>query len=651
MNMADDTGQPSIRRDFELYGPPSASLSSQQRRSQDSGRELFGSTGTNQGSAHRQSAAAHPHTTDAAESAVSAAAAPSTSPSPLPSPAPSVTSPDWGFGSSKRQHHPYAAPQYKQWQQQHHSMDLLSPSNSEADLGADSKIIVSPLFPSSPSPLFTSNASHLSPRPATTGSGPAYMTASHSGSSSHPLLARSFDPVIDSKAMSSPMASSWPSKSSTAFHSHPHHHKLPPIRAPERAGQDVVMKTSSLNTESSEYLNMDFYSIYRENPRLLRPEGGRNEERKHSHTVEDKVSGAGEDIVMMHGHVKRRGSGAMEGTSSSSLGLSRRQSMPLMLTATGRVLRHENVKAERSEPLHAEVVRGLGIQDVSNNSNNSRARVFSADSRRPISEAVATAAGASATSATLSTRPAAMSIRHLLTEDAPAMVTGSGLDQFYDNWSSSSSDNNSCGYSGGDGARRKKSRSVALSEPERSTEENAGESKKRTRMSKKRAAELGLLDADGNIISSRKRNKKSHDPDHVSPSGFTHGGERVVQEPEEIVILEPDVGPISMLDIKPPPVIHWKGQPLPITDQPGVEYLHPHEIRLASTLRLSPAQYLSCKKTIIMASREFYAVPNGKQFRKSDAQKICRIDVNKTSRLWEFFAKIGWLAGISGKNI
>ncbi|KAF9968991.1 hypothetical protein BGZ65_012411, partial [Modicella reniformis] len=81
-------------------------------------------------------------------------------------------------------------------------------------------------------------------------------------------------------------------------------------------------------------------------------------------------------------------------------------------------------------------------------------------------------------------------------------------------------------------------------------------------------------------------------------------------------------------------------QPLPLTeDMPGYGFLHPHEIQVSSSLRLVPAQYIHCKRTLIMASREYRTVLSGKPFRKSDAQKLCRIDVNKTSRLWEFFTK------------
>ncbi|KAF9577616.1 hypothetical protein BGW38_007072 [Lunasporangiospora selenospora] len=142
---------------------------------------------------------------------------------------------------------------------------------------------------------------------------------------------------------------------------------------------------------------------------------------------------------------------------------------------------------------------------------------------------------------------------------------------------------------------------------------------------------------DPTAIRKRKRTKKEHDPDHVSPSGFRHGGERVVHEPTEIAVLDSSVGPTSVLDTMehPLPMVIWKGQPLSVVGKPGYELLHEHERKIASTLRLSPAHPRGPKK----------------QFRKSDAQKLCRIDVNKTSQLWEVFAKLGWLAGISAQDV
>ncbi|KAF9111022.1 hypothetical protein BGX27_005506 [Mortierella sp. AM989] len=372
---------------------------------------------------------------------------------------------------------------------------------------------------------------------------------------------------------------------------------------------------------------MDYYSIYRQNPRLLRPEGGRYDERRHhahshSHSHSDDVTASFAGDQMHHiTHSKGRSKPRMNSaTVVEGTGVSRRQSMPLISTGTSRVLRHEDAKLESSNKSsydsNQELVRSLGIQSAVGRSKLSK----------PYSEAFPAAA--------TSTRPVAMSIHHLLSNDSPMDMPQSNRG-FYHPDSSSVSNGSESGSDSG--LKRKKA--------------DDDEPKKRRRMSKKRAAELGLLDEDGNIIKKRKRTKKIQDPDHVSPSGFRHGGERTVQEPEEVVTLGPDVGPVSMLDVRQPPMVVWKGQPLTVVGKPGYELLHPHEARIASTLRLSPAQYLSCKQTLILASRSYYANPDGKQFRKSDAQKLCRIDVNKTSRLWEVFAKIGWLAGITEKDI
>ncbi|RHZ78687.1 hypothetical protein Glove_158g62 [Diversispora epigaea] len=56
---------------------------------------------------------------------------------------------------------------------------------------------------------------------------------------------------------------------------------------------------------------------------------------------------------------------------------------------------------------------------------------------------------------------------------------------------------------------------------------------------------------------------------------------------------------------------------------------------VASTLRLTPVQYLTAKNTLVSAAQRY--VQRSLPFRKSDAQKLLRIDVNKASKLWEFF--------------
>ncbi|KAI8984770.1 hypothetical protein BDF20DRAFT_816982 [Mycotypha africana] len=84
----------------------------------------------------------------------------------------------------------------------------------------------------------------------------------------------------------------------------------------------------------------------------------------------------------------------------------------------------------------------------------------------------------------------------------------------------------------------------------------------------------------------------------------------------------------------------WKGSPMNIEGQAYYDHLHPAEIMMASSLRLSPVQYLKCKRTLIMAAKKLQEqrVP----FTKSVAQRLCRVDVNKTSALWTIFGQLGW---------
>ncbi|CAO3652304.1 unnamed protein product [Cunninghamella blakesleeana] len=93
-------------------------------------------------------------------------------------------------------------------------------------------------------------------------------------------------------------------------------------------------------------------------------------------------------------------------------------------------------------------------------------------------------------------------------------------------------------------------------------------------------------------------------------------------------------------DHRPHIRVVWKGSPLMIHQLPYYHELHTNECSIASTLRLSPEQYLKCKRALILTAQVFYQ--HGLPFRKSDAQKVCRIDVNKTSCLWNAFNRLGW---------
>jgi predicted DNA-binding ribbon-helix-helix protein len=79
---------------------------------------------------------------------------------------------------------------------------------------------------------------------------------------------------------------------------------------------------------------------------------------------------------------------------------------------------------------------------------------------------------------------------------------------------------------------------------------------------------------------------------------------------------------------------------LDLTNDPDRHMLHEAELNLASTLRLVCATYLCSKRRVFEARIE--ALKIGKEFRKTDAQQACKIDVNKASKLWQSFEKVGW---------
>lgn len=106
----------------------------------------------------------------------------------------------------------------------------------------------------------------------------------------------------------------------------------------------------------------------------------------------------------------------------------------------------------------------------------------------------------------------------------------------------------------------------------------------------------------------------------------------------------------SLMDYSPPTEMlgsnakalkaDWKGQMLDLSNDPDRHILNPAELNLASTLRLSCATYLCSKRRIFEARVRALGV--GKEFRKTDAQQACKIDVNKASKLWTAYDRVGW---------
>jgi hypothetical protein len=87
--------------------------------------------------------------------------------------------------------------------------------------------------------------------------------------------------------------------------------------------------------------------------------------------------------------------------------------------------------------------------------------------------------------------------------------------------------------------------------------------------------------------------------------------------------------------------VDWKGAPIDLSNDPHRALLHPDELSLAANLRLDAATYLTSKRRMFIARLNCLKI--NKEFRKTDAQQACKIDVNKASKLWTAFEKVGWL--------
>ncbi|KAG6334590.1 hypothetical protein ID866_4500 [Astraeus odoratus] len=78
--------------------------------------------------------------------------------------------------------------------------------------------------------------------------------------------------------------------------------------------------------------------------------------------------------------------------------------------------------------------------------------------------------------------------------------------------------------------------------------------------------------------------------------------------------------------------------PLNLANSPSLHLLTPAEQALCSHLRILPKPYLIIKETLV---RE-YARRGGK-LRRREARDLVKIDVNKTSRVWDFLVQAGYL--------
>ena len=115
-----------------------------------------------------------------------------------------------------------------------------------------------------------------------------------------------------------------------------------------------------------------------------------------------------------------------------------------------------------------------------------------------------------------------------------------------------------------------------------------------------------------------------------------------LKEDDKLWASLPDYSPpISTLDGKPKALkVTWRGSPNDLSSDPDIHAMHPQEVEAAAELKLPAAQYLANKRRIFQA--KVASLQAGKTFTKTAAQQACNIDVNKTSKLWEAYDKIGW---------
>ncbi|KAI0999129.1 hypothetical protein K3495_g9066 [Podosphaera aphanis] len=128
---------------------------------------------------------------------------------------------------------------------------------------------------------------------------------------------------------------------------------------------------------------------------------------------------------------------------------------------------------------------------------------------------------------------------------------------------------------------------------------------------------------------------------NIAPKAIPETGKKATREDKDFGSLLDVCPPLSSLPNKANCLkVDWKGAPIDLMLDPHLNLLHSEEVQLAANLRLDCATYLTSKRRIFLA--RMAASKKGKEFRKTDAQQACRIDVNKASKLWQAFHKVGW---------
>lgn len=132
-------------------------------------------------------------------------------------------------------------------------------------------------------------------------------------------------------------------------------------------------------------------------------------------------------------------------------------------------------------------------------------------------------------------------------------------------------------------------------------------------------------------MSGESEGRKSHERESTPKLGSSATAAGAARRPRQSHF--PRFARLCDADLSCPPAA-----PLNLANSPSLHLLTPAEQALCSQLRILPKPYLVIKETLV---RE-YARRGGK-LRRREARDLVKIDVNKTSRVWDFLVQAGYL--------
>jgi hypothetical protein len=106
----------------------------------------------------------------------------------------------------------------------------------------------------------------------------------------------------------------------------------------------------------------------------------------------------------------------------------------------------------------------------------------------------------------------------------------------------------------------------------------------------------------------------------------------------------PRASPLSSAVLAATASGHGRSRPAPaalnLDNAEGIELLTESEVQLCSMLRIMPHAYLAIKDKMVGECQRTGGL------RKRHARELIKIDVNKTSRLWDYFCEQRWICGL-----